>query len=142
MTQEFSLPDETVDQILETLFEKEEQIELPEEMAQRLDLDAETILSSLSDSSLTERIRDRCIASIWFAVPKIVQALLEKSLYGSLPHARFLLDVSGFLSEGRQDAALTDEEDKFDQLSQEELINYIQRALDFAKESFPDTHIP
>jgi hypothetical protein len=142
MLKDFSLPIGTVDQILKVLFEGEEQIESPEELAREIDLETETIWKALDNSSLTEQIRHRCIASVWVAVPGIIKVLLEKAIEGSLPHARLLLDVSGLLSKARQEATMIDEENEFDQLSQEEFINYIYRALDFAKESRPGPHSP
>lgn len=132
----------TAARILKALFDEEGREEAPEETpvetARRLGLKPDTFFEALLDSALVESIRRRCEACIWAAVPAIVSSLVSKSKDGSLPHARFLLDIAGFARESPLEAADGLEDDEFDQYSTAELVDFIARTVEAANKSSQD----
>lgn len=139
MREEFCISEETTKEVLHALFEDQERQGYwsPSELAQRVRVKPEDLIESLANSTLKDYIHFFMMASLWAALPAIFKALLDKAAEGSLSHARLLLDVAGIGSGSLSGAFALGEEKEFEHLSDDELTDYIERAVAFARESRP-----
>lgn len=139
MREESHILEETIKEVLHALFEDEEKQGYwsPWDLAQRVGVKPEDLLEALVNPPLKEYIHFLMMASLWAALPAIFRALLDGAIEGSLPHVRFLLDVAGIGSGALSGVCALGEEDEFEHLSDDELTDYIGRAVAFAGESRP-----